>query len=307
MERKDLRPQVLEGLTWESGKLAQPLDKVRLYVVNRCQAAVGWYYTRSRYRRVVCRSLRVLVILLAAFAGLLPLINNIHQTNQIEALVLTPVSDSNTPEPSAMANPSRLAVYRPLVNPLWSALALALVAALLALDRFYGATSGWVRYTLTAQQLADALDEFQVTFETQRLGWGWPEPTPEQAQAILVTMKAFLTRVNAAVHDETQVWAAEFAEALQQLDTPLQPISGASSESALQITVKNGDKCQEPWTLTVGSTAQENRLGREASVKVPAGLYVVRVTGTIGSKPVQAERAINVAAGDIQSLELTLS
>jgi len=307
MTRNDLQSQVLEGLTWESGKLAQPLDKVRLYVVTRCQAAVDWYYTRSRYRRIFCRFFRVAVILLTAFAGLLPLINNLHQTRQIDALLTALAPAASTGENGATQEMIRLAVYRPLVNPVWSALALALVATLLALDRFYGATSGWIRYLRTAQQLTHTLDTFQVAYETQRLGWGWPEPTPEQAQAALVTMQTFLTRANSAVHDETMAWATEFTKTLKQLDTQTQFASLTPADSALQITVKNGDKCKEPWTLTVGSTAQESRQGREASVKVPAGMYVVRVTGMIGTKPVQAEKAIDVAPGEIQPVELTLS
>jgi hypothetical protein len=307
MERKDLQPHVLEGLTWESGKLSQPLDKVRQSVVQRCQTAIRWYFHRSRYRRIGCRLFRVSAILLTAFAGLLPLINSLHQSSRIDALLTVPAAAVSIETVEAAPEMNRLAVYRPLLNPLWSALALALVAALLALDRFYGATSGWVRYILTAQQLTTALDEFQVDYETQRLGWGWPEPTPEQAQAALVTMQAFLARVNSAVQDETMAWATEFTEALKQLETQTRGAGFSPPEAALQITVKNGDKCEEPWTLTVGSSAQESRLGREASVKVPPGMYVVRITGMIGGKAVQAERAIEVAPGEIQALELVLA
>ena len=59
--------------------------------------------------------------------------------------------------------------------------------------------------------------------------------------------------------------------------------------------------------LQVGNRIPEDRLGKEASVEVPPGLYVVRIAGDVGGKPVQAERAVDVAAGEIHKVELTLA
>ena len=56
-----------------------------------------------------------------------------------------------------------------------------------------------------------------------------------------------------------------------------------------------------------GSRLPEDRIGKEASVEVPSGISVVRASGEISGKAAQAEKAVNVAPGEIQKVELTLA
>lgn len=304
MGRNDLIPNLLSDISWETGQLATPLEEMRQYVATKGRETVEWYFRRCCKHRTIGRTFRVSAILLTAFAGLLPLINDIHQSQRIQA-ELTAVSDPNAGGAVSVVDHSTL--YRSLINPVWSAVALALVATLLALDRFYGATSGWVRFMLTAQQLTEALDDFQVAFEAQRLEWGRSEPTPEQAQAAVLAIQTYLQQINRAVHEETKAWATEFAKVLQQLDAQTKLTGPPQPQAALQITVKNADKCQEPWTLSVGTRILKDRVGKEVSVKVVPDLYIIRAAGRIADKPVQAEKAVKVTEGDILKVDLTLA
>lgn len=318
MAREDLQSEKatndgLESMVWNPGELAKSLASVRAFVTEKARSAEAWYFAARRPVKRWGRFFRVGTILLTAFAALLPLLNEIQRSRHVEVQFSTPavIAETNAapalPSGAPAFRVERLVMSPHWLNPVWSAVLLGVAAALLALDRFYGATSGWVRYVLSAQLLTEALDDFQLAFEAQKLGWGKPEPTPEQALAALVTIQKFAKQVNGIVGDETKTWAAEFAEVVKQLDEQTKLASQAKRYSAIQVTVTNGDQCKGPWRLQVGNRVPEDRLGKEASVEVPAGLYVVRIAGDLGGKSVQAERAVDVAAGEIHKVELTLA
>lgn len=189
---KDLKLGSFPTLQWETGKLAAPLNQICTYATSQAQQAIDWYLRKRQLRRYFCRFCRIGVILLTAFAGLLPLINEIFKGSEI------------------------LKGYAP--NSLWAAVALGVAATLILIDRFYGFTSGWIRFLLTAMRLTEALETFRFEVEQQKLSWGNPEPTLEQAAALLDQIRQFHAKALGIVNDETKAWAAEFTEAIKQLD-----------------------------------------------------------------------------------------
>ena len=184
---KDLKSGDFPALHWEAEKLAEPLDQLCTYAKNQAQQSIDWYFRKRQLRRHFCRIFRLSAILLTAFAGLLPMINDIVG--------------------------SQKALY-----PLWAAVALGVAATLILLDRFYGFTNGWIRYLLTARQLIEALEAFHFEVERHKLSWGNLEPTPEQATMLLEQIWQFHKKALGIVNDETKGWAAEFTEAIKQLD-----------------------------------------------------------------------------------------
>lgn len=314
MGKQDLKSNKLDGLDWRPESTAASLDKVRDYVTGKVRTAVDWYFAGKQTKKWAAWFFRGGIILLTAAAGILPLANEIHQNQQTDRLLreswmertnaasLTQMP-SNAPAPDLRFPPPRA---RRLFDPVWSAVLLAIAGTLLALDRFHGATSGWVRYILTAQQLTEAVDDFELAFEAQKLGWAGAIPKPEQARAALELAQKFVRQANGIVHDETRTWAAEFAEALKQIDEQLKVAGQVKRQSAIQVTVTNGNECEGGWKLIVDGGLPDTRIGKEASVEVQAGLHTVRAIGTIGQKPVQAEKAISVGLGEIQRCELKL-
>ncbi len=184
---KDLKSGDFPALHWEAEKLAEPLDQLCTYAKNQAQQSIDWYFRKRQLRRHFCRIFRLSAILLTAFAGLLPMINDI-------------------------VGPQKA------LHSLWAAVALGVAATLILLDRFYGFTNGWIRYLLTARQLIEALEAFHFEVERHKLSWGNPEPTPEQATMLLEQIWQFHKKALGIVNDETKGWAAEFTEAIKQLD-----------------------------------------------------------------------------------------
>lgn len=184
---KDLKFGSFPTLQWETGKLAAPINQICDYALSQAQQSIDWYFRKRQLRRYFCRICRISVILLTAFAGLLPLINEI--VGKEHAL-----------------------------HSLWAAVALGVAATLILVDRFYGFTSGWIRFLLTAMRLTEALETFRFEVEQQKLSWGNAEPTPKQAAALLEQIRQFHAKALGIVNDETKAWAAKFTEAIKQLD-----------------------------------------------------------------------------------------
>jgi hypothetical protein len=185
---KDLRADGFPELVWEPGKLAAPLNALYQFTVNYATSAQDWYVRNRRVLRFGSRSLRIWAILLTTVAGIVPLLAQMLEGTCIK------------------------------IHPLWTAVALALVGTLLALDKFWGATSGWVRYVLAEQELAVAKDKFRSEFELARVSWNSLEPTAEQAQAMVKRCAEFMAQIHGIVSAETKNWASEFAEAARQIE-----------------------------------------------------------------------------------------
>lgn len=273
---KNLKPTDFPKLTWEPQKSGERLDKLCEYATSQAQEAIYWYFSRKKWRRHFGRSLRVIAILLVAFAGILPIINEILGKDGI-------------------------------IHSLWSTLALSVAATLILLDRFYGFTTGWIRFLLAELQISQALETFQLEIEQQKLNWSHAEPTQEQAQAMLLQIQQFLKQIREIIHGETMQWATEFAEILKQIDEQAKLAAQAERKSMLQITVTNGDQCADGWMLTVGNRSPEKHHGKEGAIEVPPGLHIVKIFAQIDSQPVHDEKPVKVNPGEIGTLEFTLS
>lgn len=312
MKKDDLKPKDFPQLKWEKDKAASPLAELCHYAATQTEDAINWYYKSKRGRRWFCRACRMAAILLTAFAGLLPLINEIVMAEK-PAPAKFQIQDprpavADPQQPGAPLAPKlEVAPAKARIHPLYSAIALALAATLILIDRFYGFTTGWVRYVLTAQQLTQSLEVFRLEVERQKLGWGNLEPTQDQARTLVTTIQQFCAQARGTIADETKSWAAEFAEVLKQLDEQIKVVSQANQKSAIQIAVTNGDQCPNGWNLKVDDRAPESRGGKEVSVDVLPGMHTVRVDGQIGNKPATAQQAIKVAPGEIGRVTLTLA
>jgi hypothetical protein len=189
MEQEDLMPGRFQTLSWRPGALAKPLDELFGYVTSEAERAVDWYHRKRTPMQWGGRLLRFGAILATAAAGVMPLLAEIFERDG-----------------------------EPAIDPLWGAFALALAGILVLLDRFWGCTSAWVRYTLALQELSEALDAFRIDWEGSKVLWAGDDPDPEQARAMIDQCKAFLRRVRSVVRKETDAWAAEFQSVLEQID-----------------------------------------------------------------------------------------
>jgi hypothetical protein len=261
-------------------KLDKEVQELFDFAANLADGAIVWYCTKRRPKRALGWWLRVGVIVATAVAGLIPVFAELFQE-----------ADGGWS-----------------VRPGWSTVALGFAALFLALDKFGGYTSGWIRFMLAEMELTRARDEFRFDWQNAKLAWTSPRPSKEQAEQSISKAKSFVQQVHSIITEETKVWAAEFQAVLRELDAAAKAGVEVKRPGAINVRVANGEKCGEGWTLAVNGGFERRHSGQSASINdlVP-GNHVVRVRGSVDGCEKSAERTVGVASGAIVDVDLTLT
>jgi hypothetical protein len=283
-ERVDLAPGQLEGLSWKPEACAGSLEAVFKHVTGQAAAAINWYLKAKEPKKRWARWLRVSAILAAAIAGIIPMLAQIFLHLDKEH------------------------AGQPAIAPAWASVCLALAAAMVALDHFFGFSTAWTRYLAAEMDIRKSLDEYQIDWEAEKAGWGSTTPNADQVSRALARAKAFLVGVDTIVQQETNTWIAEFQSTLRLLDDTAKVKSEVSQLGGANVVVTNGDQCTAGWTLSIDGSSPRNCTGKTAALHDLAAprLHAVRVEGEIQGNRKQAESVVAITGGSIAKVELTL-
>ncbi|MET8164125.1 SLATT domain-containing protein [Streptomyces sp. NPDC005329] len=178
-----LRPGDLAGRTFPLGDWGEPaerLDELYRWVERGALETAAWYLADRVWKRRVARALRTGAAAGAVCAAALPLLD------------LARVLGGAAP---------------------WGYLALLLAVACVAVDRFFGVTSGWIRDVATAQAVQRRLQvlQFDWASESVREVLGPAEGTAsDAAERCLAVLRRFSEDVSELVRTETADWMVEF-------------------------------------------------------------------------------------------------
>jgi hypothetical protein len=74
------------------------------------------------------------------------------------------------------------------------------------------------------------------------------------------------------------------------------------------ITLENGDQAKDGWDVEINGRKSGRHFGKTGVLtSIYPGLYQVVVSGSIRKKPVHAEAASKVTAGEVTNLQLKLT
>jgi hypothetical protein len=294
---QNILPQVAPPV-WISSDVPGSLQKLREYVEGEAAKAINWYFNSKASKALWSRWLRFLAIALSTVAGVLPIVISVWKgnTSGIESGLLV-------------------------------SLLLGVAAGLIGLDHFFGFSSGWIRYVLTATAIQAALEEFRMDWELLNAHLSMP-PSNDQILALLERARAFRTSIAGMVLDETKSWAAEFQTNLSQLEKSvkaefeqqrtkleeeLKAQKAATRPGGIEVKVSNAitldDRSFSIWLegttppaqpeVVVGSTVW-------SEANVAPGQYKLVVKGKRSGADVQASRIIKVASGEVASAEVEM-
>jgi len=132
--------------------------------------------------------LRVLVIVFTSAAGLIPLLSQMITTNG-----------------------------HALIAPAWATVLLVASVTFLALDKFFGFSSSWMRFIVTEMKIRTLLQEFQLNWEIEKSAGA--SSSDDKSLAILLNMcKQFLADLNDIIKNEVEQWRKDFQSAIQYID-----------------------------------------------------------------------------------------
>jgi hypothetical protein len=182
----------LPELDWAAAERSASLAKVYTHAQGLAVASEGWYAKNRPPKRVAGRVLRVLALALGTVAALLPILSEIFTTGD-----------------------------KPAFAPGWASVALVIAAALIAIDRYLGASNAWMRYMTAETQIAKQRQEFEYAWNIERSRTANP-PTDVEVAALLALARKLVADVNDVVATETGTWIADFRGSLQSTEQGLQ-------------------------------------------------------------------------------------
>lgn len=270
----DIKPNPFPDLNWKDGEEGRSLDKLAAYAMGEAEQAILWYLEKKRSKRRGARFFRGGAIVLAGIAGLIPVLPAIASFE---------------------------------VDPAWATVVAAVAAVMVAWDRFMGYTSGWVRFILAQQEISRVLEVFRLEWEGHRQAMEGEPPDGEQAAAMIQHCKVLLQQVQGIVQQETQSWAMEFQNVIKELDEAVKATERTRQLGAINLSIANGDEVAGEWTLKVDGGAATSHSGKQGAINhLAPGIHTIAIHGTIDGKEGSAEKAVDVAAGAIATVELTL-
>jgi len=282
---------------WNPTKPEESLDEIYGYVLAEASKSIQWYWKNKKAKALLSRWIRFLVWVLAAVAGLLPIVGS---------LFVSADKHSN------------------LTNGLWPSLLLGIAAALLGLDKGFGYSSGWARYVLTATNIRKSLEEFRLDWTALRAKAG-NQLTSDGVAPLIERARQFRADIEALVLQETKDWITEFQSTMAQMekdvatqisnlkaqvDKTIKDREAASRPGFVQVTIK--DPNNRSANASLKATLFDTNNQAVPSVKqlpmtlptwtspfVSPGLYHIKIEGTVNNAPFDPQtRDVTVRSGE---------
>jgi hypothetical protein len=276
---ENLKESPFEHLSWKEEDRAASLQAVFDQVQGKTLDAIDWYIARKALRSTLSQLLRLGAICFATIGGVVPL---------LRAAELWPKS-----LPGEMGQIGYVAF--------------AFAAGCVAIDRFFGLSSAWMRWMTTALTLQRMLAEFQLDWSLMQVRLAGRPPGQHEVEQMLLRIKEFRGAVMQVIERETQSWVVEFQSNLAELHKVAQARTESLEPGVIAVTVTNGTEADGELVVLVDGSPRERFRGTHCRVTpVFPGHHTVTVRGAVSGIPAEASSSVSLAAGALAMTTLVL-
>jgi hypothetical protein len=303
----NINPPEWKTPSWEPDQVSTCLDSLREYVERDVEAAIRWYYSKKPWKAWGSQLLKFLVLLTTGLGGLLPIVS------------ATGVFSAGLPGPEKE--------LRNLQVDQIGYLCFGLAAAFLAFDKYFGYSTGWMRYITTAMSLETALRNFRLDWARTTSGLAGTTPSGAVLESLLQKIQDFCIAARTLVEKETQAWVMEFQTNLSQLekeakaamDNARAAVETAQKESkatadstrpgAVDLTIENILDTDEGYDVFIDEERRKSGVTSKTCtiMKVAPGLHELSITATVSGAPAHHSESITVPAGAAVKVSATLA
>ena len=305
-------------LKWGSDADAKgSLAALYAHAVATTEDAIGWYFRDKKWKARGAQALRAGAVVLTTAGGIIPFVvaidplkwgESVHRLSQLGYILL------------------------------------ALAGGCVLLDKFFGLTSAWTRFVVTATALQRILAEFQFDWATLSAGLAPTQPvtgagrppdgggaaaaasmvpvtppaeggTPAAGasgpalspthEGMLRRLRAHVLRVREEVERETSEWAAEYRSGLTQIEQATRQQAEAWRPGVVNVTAQGCADLRDARVL-LDNVEYAPLTGSTSQIRpVFPGPHLIAITGTRNGQPVTASTSVNLAPG--QTVNVTLS
>lgn len=247
------------------------------YAAAKACEAIDWYLVNKGPQKKWARRLRLAAILLTVVGGLIPLVS---------ASMILPGENK-------------------VMFSQYGYVALALAGACIALDKFFGYSSAWIRYLTTATALQKTVAEFQMDWAI--LCVSQEASLPTRNETMLRRVLALVRQVRSAVEKETGEWAAEYRRNLAEMEKATQEQLETSRPGTIGLTIPDADKAADGVTVLLDGAPMQTTSTSDCLLRpVFPGEHLLTIKGKVGKKAVSTSASVRVEPGRTHTLTLKL-
>jgi len=241
------------------------------WVVKNTQQQIQWYDQRRRPMRFLAQWVRGIALVLATLGAICPLI--------------TPIIDGENK-----------------TFPTLGYVFIAIGAALVSFDRYYGFSRSWMRFASTQFSLQVLLREFQFD-------WSLFLSQPFSATASIQKLNEFSGKVDAIVKQETDAWIADFKNNIAELEKMLKAGAEEKKPGAIKLSVPNARNFQKIAVTLNGTHFKEISGVTETLLdSIPPGRHEVSLSAfTDEGKESREAKVVEVVAGSTAAIEMSIN
>lgn len=275
----DIKPPPQVETDWTEGKREDALNLLYHFAYDTANEAITWYW-RKKWKGRIGRALRFLAILMTTLGGLVPLLISADVTS----------------------------IWWLEINPQYGYILVAIAAAFVGFDKFFGFSSTWIRYVTAATTIQTGFTKFQLEWSMERARLGGREPTPEECHSLIQKLVELIVFVRDEIEKETNAWAAEYLTSLASMEKEAKKQLKSQAPGGIDVTIDNGDQVDSPISVRLDSAPVQTVQGKNCAIRpVFPGQHVVEASSTIGGDPVTAASGlVSVAAGQVVPVSLAL-
>jgi hypothetical protein len=273
-----------------SGDVAPHLDSLRVYAEAKINNELSWYYRKKKNRSSTSQFLRFSAVMLTVLGGLVPLLISIFGSKP-QWTWLAGLGDIRF---------GQLGYFF-----------LAMAGGLVLLDKYFGYSTGWMRYIVAMQAIEKAREAFRLDWTTlSRKLVLVQSGTPEHADAtdrMIQRVRSVILEVKDHSEKETQAWILEFQTNLAQFEKDLKSQMEAGRPGGIDVEVTDGNKADTPIEISLDGMIADLFSGTAGSIGyVAPGLHRVTARAQKANRDYSASTLVNVGGRQICQVKIAL-
>jgi len=271
------------------GDAALHLESLRKYAEARIQDELDWYYRNKKGRSRTSQLLRFFAVVLSVLGGLVPLLIALFDEPGWPWL-----------EPFASVRFGQLGYVL-----------LALAGGLVLLDKYFGYSTGWMRYIVAMQAIEKAREAFRLDWaalarKLAAAAAGTQEHT-EVVDRMIDRVRAAVLEVKEHSEKETQAWILEFQTNLTQFEKDVKSQIESGRPGGIDVEVTDGHRADTAVEVSLDGMLADRFTGTAGSIgHVAPGLHRVTAAASKAGHDYASSAMVNVAGGQICQVKLSL-
>ena len=203
-----------DPVAWDQDHPLASISELGKSAARGAAARIAWYKAKSRSYSSIARAVRVFLILLIGLGGLAQLLGGTKLLEKVLTFDFTA----------------------------WSYLSFALAGGLFGFDKFFGFSSGWIRFITTELALERVVVEFDYDFALLRANAQEGALAAPQITAMLQRIKDFALQIEALVKQETDSWAADFQNSMAEIEKLTKTEAAKNQQGSVRVVVTDSSK-----------------------------------------------------------------